>query len=338
MLIARDKRGVGGIWLTVCLSIFCYTSASAVDVQETVVPADPDLVLVASGFRFPEGPAYDGQGNIYCSNCAADYVTRISADGQVEIAYRANHNGDKPFTFLKTNGMTFFRDGSLFACDFERNAIIRIYPDGHQELVVDRCDGQPFRGPNDLAFDPKGYLYFTDPTGSDASHRIGAIYRVDIVAHKAIKVADSLAFPNGIAFSGDGKWLYVCEDNLNRIIRFRVRKDGHLSLPEVFATLDADGPGHPDGMAIDKQGHLWIAHYGQHRVLELDGKGQIVRKVQLPVSHGEGDEGPTNLEFAGRDMRTLYITDPGTDSLYKIRVKVAGLTLFCAPPNRAKGG
>ena len=63
--------------------------------------------------------------------------------------------------------MVYYKDGSLFACDFGRNAIIRFFPNGEQEVYVDNFEGKPFSGPNDLAFDPAGNLYFTSPTGSD---------------------------------------------------------------------------------------------------------------------------------------------------------------------------
>lgn len=318
---------------SVSLSFFFFCGTSKGQLQEAITP-DPNLVRVATGYEFPEGPAYDGKNSIYFSNCTADYITKLTLTGKAEIAYRANHAKDGPFTFLKTNGLTFYKDGSLFACDFERNAIIRIYPNGRQELVVDRCNGQPFRGPNDLAFDPKGYLFFTDPSGSDATHRIGAIYRVDIEKHIAYRVADGLAFPNGLAFSADGNTLYLCEDNLNRILLFHVHSNGSLGAPVVFANLDADGRGHPDGMAVDRAGHIWVAHYGLHRVVELDREGRIVGHIQLPM---EGQGGPTNLEYAGKDMRSLYITDPGAQCVYKIRMREPGLKLFCAPPNKAKG-
>jgi hypothetical protein len=46
--------------------------------------------------------------------------------------------------------------------------------------------------------------------------------------------------------------------------------------------------------------------------------------------------GPTNIEFAGKDLKTVYVSDPGSDALWKFRSNVAGAPLFCAPKNRAK--
>ncbi|MCI0494931.1 hypothetical protein L0Z72_07975, partial [candidate division KSB1 bacterium] len=71
---------------------------------------------VASGLNFPEGPAWDGQGTLYVSNCYGNWITKISNEGPGIFL----HASDNPFTFQKTNGLTVFRDGSLFACDFGR--------------------------------------------------------------------------------------------------------------------------------------------------------------------------------------------------------------------------
>lgn len=290
---------------------------------------EPGLVCVAEHLAFPEGPAYDGKGAIYCSNNNADYITKVAPDGEVSIAYRANP-GDTPFTFRKANGMTFFQDGSLFICDFERNAIVRVYPDGRQEMIVERYEGKPLEAPNDLVFDANGALYFTAPGGSNKENPIGPLYRFELETGRLIRFEVQMAFPNGLAFDADGSYLYVAETLKDRIVRFPVLEGGLLGPLEPFADLSADPGGIPDGIAFDQTGHLWVAHYGASTVVVLDTRGEIVRTIHLPH---DNTTGPTNLEFGGSDLRTLYITHPGSESLYSLPVEVAGLPLFCAPPN-----
>jgi gluconolactonase len=292
-----------------------------------------EIVKVAGNLAFPEGPAYDGKGNIYCSNCNADYITKVTGDGKASVPYRAAREGEPAFTFKKTNGMTFYEDGSLFVCDFGRNVIIRIHPDGRQEIYADNCDGVAFKGPNDLAFDPHGSLYFTDPAGSNRDRRIGALYRVEQDTRRVTKVAGGMGFPNGLAFTHDAKHLYVCESSFNRILRFDVHTDGTLGKAEPFADLAPDGEGAPDGMALDAAGRLWITHYGRHTVLVVDTHGKIAHTIRLPHTK---EDGPTNIEFAGKDLKTVYVTDPGDDALWKFPADTPGLALFCAPENEAK--
>lgn len=294
--------------------------------------SEPELVCVASGLEFPEGPAYDGKGSVYCSNNNADYIVRVDADGRASVAYRANASGAEPFTFQKANGMTFYRDGSLFVCDFGLNAIVRIFPEGRQECVVNSFEGSPLEAPNDLTFDPQGNLWFSAPKGSDKEHPVGPLYRYEPVGGKLTRFAVNMAFPNGLAFDAKAEFLYVAETLEDRIVRFPIRSDGALGAMEVFADLSGDPGGIPDGVAFDVAGNLWVAHYSAHSVVRLDSQGRISRVVKLPYENGNG---PTNVEFAGRDLRDLYITDPGSESLYRLSVDIPGLPLFCAPPNIA---
>ena len=284
---------------------------------------DDGLIKVGDGLKFPEGPAYDGLGNVAVSNCDADYITRFDARGEAQVLWKSSAEG-----FQKTNGMTYYGDGSLFACDFKRKAIVRILPDGRPEVYADLCEGQPFKGPNDLAFDPRGNLYFTDPSGSNERNPVGCVYRVESGTRRVTRVADGLAFPNGIAFSADAKSLYVAESRTFSILKFPVKPDGTLGPKATFARLPT--PHDPDGIGFDKAGNLWVAQYGGGAVIQFNPRGEILRTVKTPGKN------VTNVEFAGGDLKTLYVTEADTGTLYKMSVKVAGLPLFCAPPNRAK--
>lgn len=293
--------------------------------------AGSELRLVAENLEFPEGPAWDGKGNLYVSNCQGKFITRVPAEGKVDLKWMSASEDGEPFTWKMTNGMTVYRDGSIFACDSERNVIIRMDPKTKKcEVYADSCEGQPFKGPNDLAFDPQGNLYFTDPVGSGRNNPVGAIYRVDGKTQKVSRVAEGLAFPNGLAFTADGKTLYLCESQYNRIVKFKVNPDGTLGQLEEFADLSPDGPGEPDGMAVDVKGNLWITHFGAHTVLVVNPKGEIIRTIPVPHTKNNG-HGPTNIEFAGEDLKTVYITDPGSAALFMMKSDVAGLPLFCSP-------
>ncbi len=275
-------------------------------------------VKVADGLKFPEGPAWDGRGNVYVSNCDIDAITRVNdATGKAQIAYRGTPNGIK-----LTNGLTFDRAGSLFACDHGRGAVVEIRPDGTASVFVDKFEGTPLKRPNDLAFDSKGNLYFTDPGGSGKDNPIGTVYRVDR-ERKIRQVASGLAFPNGIAFSADARTLYVAESQKFQVLKYTVRPDGGLSEKAVFCTLP--GEKDPDGMNFDSAGNLWVAQAGGGAVHVFDPSGKLIRSVQMP------GKTVTNVEFAGKDLRTLYVTEVETGAIYKMRVETPGLKLFYSP-------
>ena len=281
-------------------------------------------VKVADGFVFPEGPAYDGKGAVYVSNCNADYISKLNGDGK-SLSHKRSEDR---FTFEKTNGMTFYEDGSLFACDFGRNSIIQIFPDGRMETYSDKFENVGFKGPNDLAFDPEGNLYFSDPAGSDIKNPIGCVYRVAKGSRKVTKVADGMAFPNGVAFSADAKWLYIAESGTFKILRAAVKPDGGLEKPELFCQLPKDHV--PDGMNFDEAGSLYVATVGPGLVTVIDKTGAITRTIKLPGTD------VTNVEFAGKDLKTLYITEAQKGEVYKLTVDIGGLPLFRAPKNEVK--
>lgn len=281
-------------------------------------------VKIADGFLFPEGPAYDGKGGTYISNCNADYISKMDPSGK-SLSHK--HAADR-FTFEKTNGMTFFEDGTLFVCDFSRKAILQIYPDGRTEMYADKCDDQGFKGPNDLAFDPEGNLYFSDPAGSDAKNPIGCVYRVARGSRKVTRVAEGMAFPNGVAFSADAKMLYIAESNTFRILRAKVKPDGGLEKPELFCQLPQ---GHtPDGINFDQAGNLYVATVGPGLVTVLDKEGKTLRTIKLPGTD------VTNVEFTGKEMKTLIITEAQKGEVYKVDVPIGGLPLFRSPKNEVK--
>jgi gluconolactonase len=268
---------------------------------------------VAEGLNFPEGPAWDGKEALFVSNCYGGWITRLS-NGRADTFLTAR---ESPFTFGKTNGMAF-RDGHLFACDYGAGAILKIDTTGVTGIYANSFDGKAFNRPNDLAFDAHGNLYFTDPKTYGRDILDGRVFRISANDQKVQVMADNLGFPNGIAFSADGRRLYVCESAFARVLRLSVTPEGRLANREIFAELPG---GDPDGIAFDSEGNLYVAHYGGGAVYVIAPDGRIRQKIPTP------GQKPTNLEFAGEDLKTLFLTEVETNALYKRRVDVAGVKL-----------
>ncbi|MFH1526062.1 MAG: SMP-30/gluconolactonase/LRE family protein [Bacteroidota bacterium] len=295
--------------------ITAFALSTSVFAQEEV---EVNFVKIAEGLQFPEGPAWDGHGNLYISNCYGNWITRINND----VADTFVVAPTSPIAFEKTNGLTVFHDKSIYACDYGLGAILKFSPKGECTIYASGFNGEKFNRPNDLAFDWKRNLYFTDPKSYGKDILDGRIFRVDYMTKEVSLVYEGLAFPNGIAFSPDGEFLYVSESAKERILVFLVKEDGTLSEPKVLVELPG---GDPDGLAIDGYGNIYAAHFGGGAIFVIRPNGELIYKIKTPGKK------PSNLEFAGEDLSELYITEDETNCVYKVKLPNRGLRLFSAP-------
>lgn len=268
----------------------------------------PPAVL-ARGLRFPEGPALSPSGDaLYVVNLETRWLSRLNlATGALTLEWAALPDGGRG------NGLTLGPDGDLYVADVGRRLVARVsLPSGRVSTVADRTDaGATLRGPNDLVFDRRGGLYFTDPQGS-GDDPIGAVYYVAPDTRVAVRVAGGLRFPNGLVLSPDGETLLVAETPLRRVIA--------LALPSGAARVFAEtGPtGGPDGMRWGPDGHLYAALFGAGVVARISPDGEVV--ARLPVGAGLR---PTNLCFAPGG-RSLYVTEADSGTIVRIGTPPGG--------------
>ena len=272
-----------------------------------------DWGLVASNMNFPEGPAWDGKNTIVVSNCYGGWLTRIR-DGIVDTLLTAGYN-----TFSQTNGLIFDSNGNLFACDYKLGSILKIGSDLTVSPFVETYDGNSFNRPNDIVFDRQENIYFTDPKSYGNDKLDGRVFFIDMTTQDVSLAADSLAFPNGIAFSPRDNKLYVCESAKNHIARFDVKAPGMLANKEIFVKLAG---GDPDGIAFDIKGNLYVAHFGTGTVFVISPDAEIIKELKAPGKK------PTNLEFAGAEMKDLYLTEVETNAVYHTKTTIPGCKLI----------
>ena len=136
---------------------------------------------------------------------------------------------------------------------------------------------------------------------------------------------DSIAYPNGIAFLKQKNEVYICESAKNRVLKYNVTKDNRFINKKIFVELPS---GSPDGIAFDNKNNLYVGHFGGGAIFVISPKGEILEKFSAPGKK------PSNLEFAGTDMKDLYLTEDETNSVYIIRTKNPGMPLLNSPVNK----
>ncbi|MYU56209.1 MULTISPECIES: SMP-30/gluconolactonase/LRE family protein [Streptomyces] len=156
---------------------------------------------------------------------------------------------------------------------------------------------------NDGTADPHG-RFWAGSMPYAADEGAGSLYRVD---HDGTvhRVFDGLTVPNGPAFRADGTALYLADSARGTILMCRIdpRTGEPAHAPEEFATVRA---GYPDGMAVDIEGGVWSAIWGEGRVHHYRADGTLDQVLPLPARQ------PAGLCLGGADLRTLYITTART--------------------------
>ncbi|KIT17065.1 SMP-30/gluconolactonase/LRE family protein [Jannaschia aquimarina] len=271
--------------------------------------------IVAETSTYTEGLAFDADGAMFFSEPRRGAVTRVGSDGaEGEFLTRTG-----------ANGHAVMPDGTHVV--MTRPAVLWLDGDGSVLHEVDGLDGGTFVFPNDLELDGQGGFWFTD-SGS-RTEATGAVYHID-AERQVRRVADGLAFPNGVILS-DGR-LFVSQSQANDVLVFDVADDLSLGLASVFAELPPEGlddaKAAPDGMCLGPAGRLFVTHHGTGRVRALDAEGADAEGA-LVASYRTGLLTNSNCAF-GPDGAP-YVT--GSFGLETTPGAIARLDLF--PPATA---
>jgi D-xylonolactonase len=150
---------------------------------------------------------------------------------------------------------------------------------------------------NDGHVDAAGALWFGSMHDPEVEPT-GVLYRFD--GRRVARMDEGYVITNGPALSPDGRTLYHTDTLEKRIYAFDLAPGGALSNKRLFVEI-VDG-GHPDGMAVDAGGNLWVATFGGWRIDRFDPAGRKLGEVRFPCAN------VTKLAFGGPDLRTVYAT------------------------------
>src|SRR5690348_4594673 len=153
--------------------------------------------------------------------------------------------------------------------------------------------------------------------GADRMHDpTGRVYRLTPDGRLTCLV-DTIPSPNGIVVDPEETALLVAVTRANQIWRVPLHKSGLVTKVSIFAYLHG-GPGGPDGLALDVEGCLLIAHEGFGSVWRLSPYAEPLDRIVSCAARAT-----MNFAFGGPDNARLFITESQTGSILQADLSVA---------------
>jgi gluconolactonase len=263
---------------------------------------------------FLEGPVFDSAGNLYVTDIPFGRIFRIDPKGEWEQV--AEWAGEP-------NGMKFLNERELLITDYRNGLMVCDIASGNVRTYLERRNSERFKGVNDLVFDSRGNLYFTDQGQTGLHDPTGRLYRLRPDGRLDLLLGN-VPSPNGVALAPDERVLYLGVTRGNQFWRVPLLDDG--SVAKVGAFFTSHGPSGPDGLAVDERGRLVVANpgLGVAWVLNHRAEPDVVLRSCAGASL-------TNVAFGGPDRKMLYCTESISGSVLRATLDEAGLPIHTGP-------
>jgi gluconolactonase len=235
--------------------------------------------VIAHGYGLAEAPTIDVDGSLLFSDVLGGGVYRLAELGGPTTVIPKRRG---------VGGIAVHADGGIVCSGRD---VVHVDNTGATRTVV-HVDG--VAGWNDLCTDMTGRVYagalrfaVFDP---DAEVVPGELWRVTADGDAEV-VFDDVVHANGVACNDDGTVVYLSDTRRQRIIVFDLERSDRRE-------IDMAAHGHPDGMALDEHGALWVALVSGG-IARLTPDGEVDATLSPPSTL------TTSLCFDGRD---LYVT------------------------------
>ncbi len=272
------------------------------------------------GCKVGENPLWDErEGRLYWADIETGRLFRVDhASGAHECFYRSED---------MIGGFSFQADGSLLLFEVDRIGVLS--KAGEYRPLAHGIDRDMARF-NDVIADPEGRVFAGTIGKSDES---GGLYRVELDGRVEL-LWKGTGCANGMGFTPDLQRFYWTDSTSQRIyLADYDRASGALTNRREFYRAPVE-EGTPDGMTVDRAGHVWTARWGGSSLLRIDAAASVLERVLLPVPR------VSSVTFGGPELDVLYVTTAGGSgadeapaaapdgALYRLKVDVPGTAPF----------
>jgi len=237
----------------------------------------PEVRTLMTGLAMGESPRWH-EDRLWLSDWGAQEIIAVDVSGRSEVPVRV--------PFFLPFCIDWLPDGRLLIVSGREGLVMRRERDGSLVTHAD-LRGLSDQGWNEIVVDSRGNVYVNGGPGIALLTPSGSLRQV----------ADSFAFPNGMAITPDNSTLIIAESHGKRLTAFDISADGSLSNRRVWADLH---DGVPDGICIDADNAIWYADVPNKRCVRVREGGEVLQTVNA-------DLGCFACMLGGQGKRTLFV-------------------------------
>jgi gluconolactonase len=247
---------------------------------------------------FIEGPSFDADGHLYVVDIPFGRIFKVAPDGRWSLA--AEYDG-------WPNGLKIGADGRVLVADYRHGIMEFDVKSSQMRPLLTSRNSESFRGCNDLHLASNGDIYFTDQGQTGLHDPSGRVYRFT-KGGRLDCLIDTGISPNGLVLDQSEAVLFVAMTRDNAVWRLPLMKDGSVSKVGRFCSMF--GPSGPDGMTMDTQGRLFVAHASLGHVFVFAPNGELIARIKSCAGAT-----CTNVAIGGNNRDRLYITESATGTV-----------------------
>ena len=269
---------------------------------------DPDSFL--------EGPSFDLEGNFWCTDIPYGRIFKVTPDGKFNLI--VEYDGEP-------NGLKIHQDGRIFVADHIHGIMVMDPQKADIQPYFTRPMLERFIGVNDLVFASNGDLYFTDQGQSGLNNWNGRVFRLTPLGRLDLMLK-GIPSPNGIVLNQAENMAFIAVTRMNNVWRMPIIHDDstNLAINKVGIHIQLSGSlGGPDGLAMDQNGNLSVAHAGLGSVWLFDKLGE-------PIARIKSSEGvaTTNQAYGGDKNQSLFITESLSGTILRAELETPGEPMY----------
>lgn len=251
----------------------------------------PELVVDAKA-RLGEGPCWDAVNQL---------LYWVDIPNKSVHIFNPEKNSTKTIVTSQFVSAVVTRDSGGLILAMENGFYALDLDTEELTLIGDPESDKPNNRFNDGKCDALG-RFWAGTMAFDESPGKGALYCLEKDL-SIRKIFDGVTVSNGIAWDRDNKTMFYIDTPIKKVIAFDFDlEQGNLSHSREIINFP-EGEGFPDGMNMDQEGMLWIAHWDGGRLSRWNPKtGEQIESIEIPAPR------VTSCVFGGRHLDELYIT------------------------------